>query len=181
MHLGDREDISYASMHGLHSDQLHLHIYAAPGPVGLQQTADDSSLSKSSKPEADPHYSTEPAPANGVKTAPKGVKASNGFQDSKAAGRDSVSEEQLNAASKSSFPNGTTDTKWRRPDIQLTADARQSASKAQLQDSKSHAAECNAEPSSCKLILAADITLNNLEHLSDILGVLYFQLPVCVD
>ncbi len=92
---------------------------------------------------------------------------------SKAEGRDGVSEEQLNAANTESFPNGTTDTKWRRPDIHLTADATQSAGKVQLQDGNSHAANCSSEASSCKLILAADVTLNNLERLPDILGVLH--------
>ena len=87
-----------------------------PAPIELQQTADDSSLSRSSQPKADPQHNTEPASANNVKTAPSGMKASNGLPEQQAvqAGRNSVSEEQLHAANKSSFPNGTTDTKWRR-------------------------------------------------------------------
>ena len=167
-------------MHGLHSDQLHLHIYAAPAPTGLQQTGDYSSASRSSQPEAEPCLNSEPASGDNIETASKGMKVSEGLHSSKADGRDSVSEEQPDAANKESFPNGTTDTKWRRPDIQLTADATQSASKMQLQDSDSHAADCSSEPGSCKLVLAADVTLNNLERLPDILGVLHFSVMGCI-
>lgn len=177
MHLGDRNDIPFASMHGSDSDHLHLHIYAAATPIGLQQAAEDSHHSRSPQAEAEPQRSTTPAPGTTAKSPPEGMKASRGSQDSKATGRDGISEEQLHAANKDLFPNGTTDTKWRRSDIQLTADATQSARKVELQDGKSHPAECNPESSSCKLILAADVTMNSLEPLSDTLGALPFRRP----
>ena len=170
MHLGNRNDIPFASMHGSESDQLHLHIYAAEAPIGLQHAAEDSSHSRASQAEAEPPRSTTPASGNTSKSLPESMKALKGSQDSKAMVRDSISGEQLHAANKDSFPNGTTDTKWRRPDIQLTADATHSAGTLQLQDSKYHPPECKAKSNSCKLVLAADVTLNGLEPLSDILG-----------
>ena len=170
MHLDDRDDIAFASMHGLHSDQLHIHIYAAAAPIGPQHTAEDSSLSRSSQAEAEPRSNTAPPLNNGAKTVPDGMKMSYSNHDSKATGGESLSEGQIDATNKDSFPNGTTDTKWRRPDTELTADAAHSAQQLQLQDSKAHPAGCSAKSSSCKLILAADVTLNSLERLHDILG-----------
>ena len=164
MHLGDREDINFASLHGLHSDQLHLHIYAASPPL-----AADSSFSRSSQPEEQPWRSSVSGLRYDPQAVPRGSKGISGNQGSKGVSSSNMSFEQLKAADKDLFPNGTTDTKWRRSDIQMTADGTQRARDLQLQDRKAHPAACSAE-GSCRLILAADIALNDLERLPDILG-----------
>ena len=72
------------------------------------------------------------------------------------------------------FPNGTTDTKWRRLDGQAAADSAETHADGMQQDDMSfhsHPGECSAAGASCELILAADISLDSLEHLPDILGV----------
>ena len=168
MHLDDRDDIAFASMHGLHSDQLHIHVYAAAAPIGPKHTAEDIGVSITSQAGAEPRSTTAPLLSNGAETVPEAMTMSHSKSHSKATGRNSLSENQINAANKYSFPNGTTDTKWRRPDMGFTGEAAYSAQK--LQDSKSHPAGCSAKSSSCRLILAADITLNGLEHLHDMLG-----------
>ena len=63
---------------------------------------------------------------------------------------------------------------WRRSDGQAAAETALSNRDGMQQDdtnSLSHPGECSAAGTSCELILAADIDLDSLEHLPDILGV----------
>lgn len=78
-------------------------------------------------------------------------------------------------ADKDALPNGATDTKWRRPDAQRLSSRRELEADSQQQDSRSHPGGCDARPGSCKLVLAADITLNGLERLPDMLGLSFPQ------
>ena len=169
MHLSAQDNVASESLHGLSSEQLHLHIYA------VHPEAAQSVFRRSPQVNSEPCQNSESG--NDLEAASKfRSQSDNKHQSSKVPSSESTSNQHLLAVDKKSFPNGTTDPKWKRSDIQLTADATQAEAKVPPEakmivgESKSHPAECKAEAKSCKLILAADIALNELDRLSDILG-----------
>ena len=167
MHLLSRGDISIESLHGLKSGQLHLHIYAA------QPHAEQGEPSSCSQPAAEPSHSSKAGQTGSTEPSSNSrlpdVKTHGSSQPSK----DLVPGRRPRSA-KEAFPNGTTDTKWRRSDTQAAADSAETHRDGMQRDNmsfQSHPGECSSAGTSCELILAADIDLDSLEHLPDILGV----------
>ena len=167
MHLLSRGDISSDSFHGLKSGQLHLHIYAAQPPAAQREP------SRCSQPVAEPSHSSKAGQTGSTEPSSNGrlsdVKTHGSSQPSK----DLVPGRRPRSA-KEAFPNGTTDTKWRRSDGQAAAHTAEALRDGMQRDDasfRSHPGECSAAGSSSELILAADIDLDSLEHLPDILGI----------
>lgn len=167
MHLLSGGDISYDSLHGFDSGQLHLHIHAAQPPAAQREP------SSCSQPAAEPSHES----ATG-QTGSAGPSSNSRLPDVKAHGSSQPSNDLVpgrrSRSAKEAFPNGTTDTKWRRSDTQAAADSAETHRDGMQRDDtsfQSHPGECSAAGTSCELILAADIDLDSLEHLPDILGV----------
>lgn len=168
MQLLSREDVSFASLHGLGSDQLHLHISAL-----LPSTTAAAGHGASSGSDAETSQDSEPGRGRHVGAAPKAKQGSDSQQHNSSRGkRPAAPPEKKHAhADGDLFPNGTTDTKWRRPGSLPSSEHGSKAEKdAQSHVSKAHPVPCQKGPPSCKLILAADIALSDLERLPDILG-----------
>ena len=166
MHLLSRGDTSSDSLHGLTSGQLHLHIYAA------QPHAAQRKPSSCSQPAAELSHNS----ATG-QTGSAGPSSNSRLPDVKTHSSSQPSKDLVPGrrprSAKEAFPNGTTDTKWNRSGSQAAADAAAAPRDGMQQDDmsfQSHPGECSAAGPSCELILAADIDLDSLEHLPDILG-----------
>ena len=175
MQLLNRQDISSVSLHGLGSDQLHLHISALP-----PSTAEDEGHSASSGSDAEPSQDSEPGRGRHIGAAPEAKQGSDSQQhySSRDKGPAAPPENKHAHADGDSFPNGTTDSKWRRSGSLPSSEHGSKAEKdAQSHVSKVHPVPCQRGPPSCKLILAADIALNDLERLPDILGSLRCSKP----
>lgn len=175
MQLLNRQDISSVSLHGLGSDQLHLHISAFP-----PSTAGAEGHSASSGSDAEPSQDSEPGRGRHVGAAPKAKQGSDLQQhySSRGKGPAAPPEKKHAHADGDSFPNGTTDAKWRRSGSLPSSEHGSKAEKdAQSHVSKAHPVPCQRGPPSSKLILAADIALNDLERLPDILGSLRCSKP----
>ena len=143
-----------------------------------QQGAEGHSASSGS--DAEPSQDSEPGRGRHVGAAPKAKQGSDTQQHYCSRGRGPAAppEKKHAHADGDSFPNGTTDSKWRRSgSLPSSEHGRKAEKDAQSHVSKAHPVPCQRGLPSCKLILAADIALNNLERLPDILGSLRCSKP----